>query len=128
MRWFVVLVCLVLSAGCEASARDSPLSEADTQATIQTMSALELMAAAFEGEPGEREIERLLLPVMECCRLADTEANRHRAGSALVALGNEYNLAEMDILREMRAICDAGLRLSFPDAAGLAAANLVSDR
>ncbi len=112
---------------CGGSANSDTLSEADRDATIEAMSALELMAVAFDGDYSAEEIREPLFLAMQCFGLTDTERNRERAGDVLVTVSNEHEVAEMEILEEMLAICATGTNFSFPDAASWAAVALVAE-
>lgn len=116
MRWLLLPLFIILTA-CGGP---NELSEADEQATLDAMTALELMSNAFEGQPSESEIESPLLDAMNCFELADTEENRKRAGNVLVAMRLDYEVDEMDIIDEMNRM-DCRTNLTFGEAAGLAA-------
>lgn len=97
-------------------------SNSSTSNNSQFDSALEMMHYAFIGYPSEREIQRLLDPVMRDYGLPITEENYSRAGSVLVVLrqSSETGVTEMAILRFMRAMYNEGVPLDFAQAAAIA--------
>jgi hypothetical protein len=89
---------------------------------------LEQMSIAFEGRPSVASIKATLDRAMDLYGLPTTDENYSRAGSALVALRKKYGITEMEILAEMIRNYAPGVSVSFPQAAGIAAASLASQR
>ncbi len=86
--------------------------------------ALDLMEVAFVGGYTRVEIQARIDRAMALYGLPITDENYNRAGSVLVALRNEYGVPEMEVLDYMIRSAVAGVDVSFPDGAGLAAAFL----
>lgn len=84
------------------------------------------MEAAFVGGYSVRQIEARLERAMALYGLANTEDNRSRAGSVLVALRREYGPSEMEILDYMIRSHVPGVNVSFPEGAALSVTFLVA--
>ena len=65
---------------------------------LQSLSQMELMEMAFDGNPTVSEIQPVLDRALRLYGMPITEENYRRAGSVLVALRKEFGPSEMDIL------------------------------
>ncbi|MDK1046416.1 MAG: hypothetical protein QGM45_12135 [Anaerolineales bacterium] len=85
---------------------------------------LSQMEVAFKGDFTRAQIKSRLDRALQLYRLPITAENYSRAGSTLVALRKEIGPQEMDILDYMIRSHVPGVRITFPEAAGIAAAAL----
>lgn len=86
--------------------------------------ALSIMEIAFQGNPPKEQIRERLDLALRLYNTPITEENYSRAASTLVALRKETSVEEMRILDYMIRSNVPGVNISFPEAAGLAAAFL----
>ena len=84
------------------------------------------MVLAFEGGYSKAEIKARMDQALELYGLPVTEENYSRAGSTLVTLRRELGPSEVEILDYMIRSHVPGVEISFPSAAGLAAALLAT--
>lgn len=84
------------------------------------------MVIAFEGNFTREQIQTPLDHALQLYGLPITDENRSRAGSTLVALRKEGGVREMVILGFMICSYVDGVNLSFPDAAAIASAAIIS--
>lgn len=110
----VVLLFVVGYARIDAQVPTDPLSQ---------------MEITFQGNYSQAQIKSRLDRAMDLYGVPKTQENYSRAGSTLVALRKKVGHSEMVILDHMIRSHVPGVKISFPDAAGLAAAFLaVGDR
>jgi hypothetical protein len=93
---------------------------------IQEMSPISQAAVAFKGGHSASAIKSKLDEALPLYGLVRTDENYSRAGSALVVLRKEYGVEEMRILDHMIRSHVPGVSFSFPDAAGISVAAIVS--
>ena len=91
---FMCLIAAIGATGCQSAAE----REAEAMTTLQSLSQMELMEMAFDGNPTVSEIQPVLDRALRLYRMPITEENYSRAGSVLVALRKEFGPSEMDIL------------------------------
>ena len=99
-------------------------SAPETTRAVGAISALEQMEVAFVGNPRQADIRAILDRALALYNTPISEENYSRAGSALVALRQEFGPSEMDILDYMIRSHVPGANMSFPDMAGISAAAL----
>ena len=120
MRLALVIGIALIIVGCSGSG--------DDPAPTATTAALDLLPLAFDGQPSLVRIKPKMDKAMDLYGLERTDENYSRAGSALVALRQEYGVSELDILDRMILLHVPGTPWTFPDAAGVAAFDLVNSR
>ncbi len=130
---FVVSMFLVgLGSFTGGSSRGAPIivlptdGPSRTSAQSSEASALDLMQTAFAGGYSRSEIEQRMDIALVLYDEEITEEIYSRAGSALVALSNEFGPSEMEILDYMIRSYVAGVSLTFAEAAAIATAFLAS--
>jgi hypothetical protein len=109
--------CLLLIACGDSAPRPAPQPDALDKAVV-----------VFGGTYTRQDIQQRLEAAMQLYGLPVTEANRERALSALIALRsrNPDRISEMQILGYMIRSYVPDTKITFPDAAGLSAAFLLS--
>jgi hypothetical protein len=103
------LLCLALLFGSLACGSSS----------VESMDALSQMEIAFEGSYTKEQIKEKLDKAMALYDLPINEENYSRSGSALVGLRKETGIKEMAILNYMIRSKVPGVKISFPEAAGI---------
>ena len=93
---------------------------------VVNMGAVEKMSLAFEGDYSQKEISERITKAMTLYNTPITEENLSRAGSALVALRQEYGVNEMDILDYMIRSYVEDTNINFQSMAGIAVSFLVT--
>ena len=84
------------------------------------------MEIAFVGNPTKREITTFLDKALSLYDTPINSENYSRAGSSLVALRQQTGVSEMSILRYMIKSHVPGMKINFPEAAGISAAFLAT--
>lgn len=97
-----------------------------TETTGLPSDPLDQMVIAFEGNFTREQIQTTVDHALQLYGLPATDENRSRAGSTLVALRKEGGVWEMVILEFMICSYVDGVNLSFPEAAAIASAFLIS--
>lgn len=120
--WLIAaLVAVGIIVGVTGSGDDAEPEPAPPEPAAST--ALDQMNAAFRGNPSVDLIEDELRTSFDQYGLPWTEDNRSRAGSVLVTLEDELDVAEMAILRLMNCSPEvAEQNLDWPEAAAMAGA------
>ena len=91
---FMCLIAMIGATGCQSAAERA----AEGRTALQSLSQMELMEIAFDGNPAISEIQPVLDHALRLYGMPITEENYSRAGSVLVALRKEFGPSEMDIL------------------------------
>lgn len=97
-----------------------------TETTGPPSDPLDQMVIAFEGNFTREQIQTTVDHALQLYGLPATDENRSRAGSTLVTLRKEGGVWEMVILEFMICSYVDGVNLSFPEAAAIASAALIS--
>jgi hypothetical protein len=92
----------------------------DSGGAVESMHPLAQAELAFVGGHTRQQIQQGLDRVLPLYGLPVTEENYSRAASTLVALRKSSGIPEMTILDYMIRSHVEGVKLSFPEAAGLA--------
>ena len=93
---------------------------------VSNMTALKQMEIAFEGGYTSQQIKPIMDKALKIYGLPINEENYSRAASTLIVLRKEYGTKEMDILDYMIRSYVPGVKIQFPEAAGIASAFLAA--
>lgn len=88
---------------------------------------LNRMEIAFEGDYSRSQIQQRVDEAMTLYKVPKTDDYYSRVGSVLIVLRKETGQQEMVILDYMISSFTSGVEISFPEAAGLAAAFLQTE-
>lgn len=116
-RYLLSVVLVAMLAGCSGSS-----SGADDEGPPDDP--LDQMVIAFDGSASRAEIQSAVTDALLATGEAVNDDTKSRAGSVLVTLRKEYGVPEMDMLECIPGIGEAAPNITFPDAAGLCAAEL----
>lgn len=128
LSFAALLFVLVLAPRCAENGGSPRSAQPQQQDPSAPTDALGQMEIAFVGGHSRASIKARLEKAMTLYGLPINEENYSRAGSALVGLRKDNNIAEMDILNHMIRSHVDGVNMSFADAAGLSAAFLAAER
>ena len=109
---FSLSLLLFLAFGSTESDSDKGSSK-----TVSSLTALDKMVVAFEGEYTKNQIKVRIDKAMQLYGLSLTEENYSRAASTLIVLRKEYSVQEMAILDHMIRSYVPSVKISFPEQA-----------
>lgn len=111
-----------------SSSYSSSTSSSSSSSIVAEKDPYEIMNVAFVGNPKISEIKPLMESVMDNYNLPQTNENKLKVGSMLVALrkSNTVGVTEMDILKHIYRY--GSNKLTLPEQAGISSTLLITSK